>query len=638
MGEHEVSNEVDAGERRQYMQRLLTDVQALEEMLARGMLESGRSRIGAEQELVLIDSAYRPALCNMEIIRRLDDPIFTTELARFNLEFNLPPLSLCGDCLRRMESQIKTSIDKIREVAGEMGVDVLLTGILPTLEPSDLVMSSLTPLPRYAALNETLMDLRGGPFQFVIKGADELRVRQDSVMLEACNTSFQVHFQVSPEDFAHLYNTAQAISAPVLAAASNSPILFGKHLWRETRIAVFQQSVDARDQTHPQRELSPRVSFGNRWVRESAMEIYREDISRFRVLFVAEKEEDPFERIGRGEAPKLKALTTHNSTVYRWNRVCYGITDAKPHLRIENRYLPSGPTPIDEVANAAFWFGLLRGLSLEYQDITTVMDFDMAKANFFAAAQDGMRAQFTWLDGKLTPAQGLILRRLLPLAREGLNELGIDGDDIDHYLGIIEGRVSNKQTGAKWLLKSLTEMKQQGTRTERLTSITAAIARHQREDLPVHEWPLVGLDPGADWGKNFLRIEQYMTTDLFTVNEDEVIDLVANVMDWERIRHVPVEDNQHRLVGLVSYRTLLRFLAKNLPRGFSRAVAVSEIMRPDPITAAPETPTLEAIELMRRHGVSCLPVVKEGKLVGIVTENDFLKIAASLLEQNLRRD
>ncbi len=219
-----------------------------------------------------------------------------------------------------------------------------------------------------------------------------------------------------------------------------------------------------------------------------------------------------------------------------------------------------------------------------------------------------------------------------------MNELGIDGDDIDHYLGIIEGRVSNKQTGAKWLLKSLAEMKQQGTRTERLTSITAAIARHQREDLPVHEWPLVGLDPGADWGKNFLRIEQYMTTDLFTVNEDEVIDLVANVMDWERIRHVPVEDNQHRLVGLVSYRTLLRFLAKNLPRGFSRAVAVSEIMRPDPITAAPETPTLEAIELMRRHGVSCLPVVKEGKLVGIVTENDFLKIAASLLEQNLRRD
>ncbi|MFQ5411967.1 MAG: glutamate-cysteine ligase family protein, partial [Phycisphaerae bacterium] len=601
MGEHKISHDIDAGERRQFMQRLLTDVQALEEMLARGMLESGRSRIGAEQELVLIDSAYRPALCNLEIIRRLDDPIFTTELARFNLEFNLPPLALRGDCLRQMESQIKSSIDKIRRVAGKMGVDVLLAGILPTLEPSDLDLSSLTPLPRYAALNETLMDLRGGPYQFVIKGADELRVRQDSVMLEACNTSFQVHFQVSPEDFAHLYNTAQAVSAPVLAAASNSPILFGKHLWRETRIAVFQQSVDARDQTHAHRELSPRVSFGNRWVRESALEIYQEDISRFRVLFVAEKEEDPFALIGRGEAPRLKALTTHNSTVYRWNRVCYGITDGKPHLRIENRYLPSGPTPLDEVANAAFWFGLLRGLSLEYRDITAVMDFDMAKANFFAAAQDGMRAQFTWLDGKLTPAQGLILRRLLPLAREGLNALGIDSGDVDRYLGVIEGRVSSKQTGAKWLLQSLSEMKRQGTRTERLTSITAAIARNQREDLPVHEWPLVGLDSGADWGKNYQRIEQYMTTDLFTVNEDEVIDLVANVMDWERIRHVPVEDNQHRLVGLVSYRTLLRFLAKNLPRGFGRAVAVSEIMKPDPITVAPETPTLEAIELMRRH-------------------------------------
>ncbi|MCG8408333.1 MAG: glutamate-cysteine ligase family protein [Phycisphaerales bacterium] len=638
MGEQKVTHDIDAGERREFMKRLLTDVQALEDMLAQGMIESGRRRIGAEQEVVLIDAAYRPALKNLEILERLDDPNFTTELAQFNLEFNLPPLTLGAKCLREMEDSLRANLERLRQVARQFDLDILLTGILPTLEPTDLAIGSLTDLPRYYALNDTLMALRGGPYQIDIKGVDELTAKQDSVLLEACNTSFQVHFQVSPEKFAHFYNAAQAISAPVLAAAANSPVLFGKRLWKETRIAVFHQSVDARDGTSAHRDLSPRVSFGTSWVRESALEIYREDISRFRVLFIADKEKDPFELIKAGEPPKLKALQTHNSTIYRWNRVCYGITEGKAHLRIENRYLPSGPTTLDEVANAAFWFGLLSGISHEYGDITTVMDFDVAKSNFFAAARHGLQAQFTWLDGKLTPAQGLICRRLLSLAREGLQELEIDRDDIDRYLGVIEGRVAGKQTGARWFLQSLAEMKGVGTKAERLGSVTATMARLQHEGSPVHEWPLARLNQTSGWENNYLRIEQYMTTNLFTVNQDEVIDLVANLMDWERIRHVPVEDNQHRLVGLVSYRTLLRFMARSLPRGISRAVPVSEIMRPDPITVTPETTTVDAIRIMRENGVACLPVVKEGVLVGIVTEHDFLNIAAALLEKHLKQD
>ena len=637
MGEMDIEQQTDGGERRQFVQRLLTDVQALEEMLRIGMIESGQRRMGAEQELVLVGPGCRPAPINIELLERLNDPQCTTELARFNVEYNLPPMQLGDDCLRKMQAAITEKINQIRIVAAEFEADVVLTGILPTLDASDLVADNMTPLPRYRGLDEALMSLRGGPFQFVIRGTEELSVRQESVLVESCNTSFQVHFQVTPEHFAHLYNVAQVVSAPVLAAAVNSPLLFGRRLWHETRIAVFQQSVDARDQRDAHREVAPRVSFGTGWIRASAIEIYREDITRFRVLFTSPREEDPFECVARGVAPKLKALQTHNSTVYRWNRACYGITDGKPHLRIENRYLPSGPTVADEVANAAFWFGLMAGISERYDDITKCMAFDAARTNFLSAAQQGLQAQFTWIDGKLAPAQKLVLEQLLPVANDGLKYLKIDQRDIDHYLGVIEARVASKRTGAAWMLESLSQMGKAGSRADRLASLARQIAELGREGNPVHEWPLARLRRSGEWGAGFWRLEQFMTTDLFTVNQDEVIDLVANLMDWERIRHVPVEDNQHRLVGLVSYRSLLRFMARHLPRGISKPVAVSEIMIANPITATPETTALDAVRLMRKHGVACLPIVKDERLVGIVTEHDLLNIAAELIEESLQQ-
>ncbi len=636
MGEHDIRTDIPGDERRQFVKRLLTDIQALEEMLSRGMIESGFRRIGAEQELIIVGAACRPNPINLELLERLNDPELTTELARFNMEHNLAPLDLGGDCLRQMETLINEKLKCIRSVAEDFDADVIQTGILPTLEASDLRPQNMTPLPRYQGLDDALMALRGGPFQFVIKGMDELSVKQESVLVESCNTSFQVHFQVMPDRFAQLYNVAQAISAPVMAAAVNSPLLFGRRLWKETRIAVFHQSVDARDQQDSHRELAPRVSFGTRWVDKSAVEIFQEDISRFRVLFVAEKEEDPFACIERGDAPKLRALQTHNGTVYRWNRACYGITDGKPHLRIENRFLPSGPTTIDEVANAAFWFGLMAGVSEKYEDVTRIMAFDTARNNFFSAAQQGLQAQFTWIDKKIAPAQRLILDNLLPLAHEGLKFLKIDSRDIDRYLGVIEARVASKQTGATWMLESLSKMGTSGNRSDRLSSLTCQMAELSRDNDPVHEWPLAKLRRTGNWTTNYARLEQYMSTDLFTVNEDEVIDLVANLMDWRRIRHVPVEDNQNRLVGLVSYRTLLRHMARNLPRGIAEPVAVRDIMIPNPHTATPDMTTLEAIAMMRRLGVACLPVVQDDKLVGIVTEHDMLNIAAELIENSLK--
>jgi CBS domain-containing protein len=257
--------------------------------------------------------------------------------------------------------------------------------------------------------------------------------------------------------------------------------------------------------------------------------------------------------------------------------------------------------------------------------------------NFISAARQGLSAQFMWLEGHDMPAARLILDRLLPLSREALAKRDIDPADIDRYLSIIEKRVASGMTGSKWHLASLAGMKDKGTMGERLNALTAATIARQKEKKPVAEWPLAGLDEAGGWKHNYYRVEQYMTTDLFTVQADEPIDLVANVMEWERIRHVPVEDQDHRLVGLVSYRAVLRVLAHGLSGKDSSSIAVSEIMKTSPVCINPETTTLDAIALMRQHQIGALPVVSvDGRLVGLVTEHDFLDIAAELLEQKLR--
>jgi CBS domain-containing protein len=455
-------------------------------------------------------------------------------------------------------------------------------------------------------------------------------------MLEGCNTSFQTHFQVSPEEFPRYYNIAQVVAAPCLAAATNSPILFGKRLWRETRIALFQQAVDTRSSNLYLREMRPRVHFGTDWVDESVLEIFQEDISRFRVLLTTELDEQPLEVLEQGGVPNLMALQLHNGTVYRWNRACYGITDGKPHLRIENRVLPSGPTVIDEIANAVFWYGLVAGLAEEYEDVSRDMDFDDARHNFIAAARNGLASQFVWLDGTKRPAHELILDTLLPRAESGLRASDISDADVDRYLGIIQKRVETQQTGAQWQLDSLARMKGVGSRAERLGALTRGMVERQKEGAPVHEWSLATLEEGyTPSGMKETNVEDYMTTELFTVHEEEAVEFVARLMDWQRIRHVLVEDEQHRLVGLVSHRTLLRHMADrtDVPEG---GVPVREIMVEDPISVSPDLPTLEAVEMMREHQIGALPVVREDRLVGIITERDFIQIAGNLLDDSLK--
>ncbi len=630
MGEHEVNKQLDDRQLRAFMKALLDDVNALEHMLDTDCFETGVRRIGAEQEMFLVDEDMRPAPVVMEVLERANDPRLTTELARFNLEANASPRDLGGKCLSEMEQEVSQLVAMAQRAAAEVDAQVVLSGILPTLQQSDLSLDNMTPDPRYLALNRAMMDLRGGDIRIAIQGLDELDVHHDNVMLESCNTSFQVHFQVAPAEFAKLYNVAQAVTAPVMAAAVNSPLLLGHRLWNETRVALFQQSIDARSTAHQSRGLRPRVSFGDAWVEDSVLEIFREDIARFRVVLAAGLEDNPMDVLERGGVPALSALRLHNGTVYRWNRACYGISDKGPHLRIENRVLPAGPTVRDEVANAALYFGLMSAMIESYGEVDRVMAFDDAKNNFFAAAQHGLNAQFRWIGNKTVTAEDLLVEELIPMARDGLVAAGIDASDTETYLSLIEERVRSRRTGAAWVLESLARMEGRGTRDMRERCLTSAMIKNQASDQAGHEWPPCELVEDGWEQAAYRTVGQFMSTDLFTVRPHDLVDLAASVMDWEHIRHVPVEDDDGRLIGVLTHRALLRLIARG--RRNEEPVAVRDLMKVDPVTVQRDTPTLAAMRLMRNQGLGCLPVVEEGKLVGIVTESDLIAVSAKLLE------
>jgi len=635
MAKQEIRDRSDPESMRTFMKALLEDVHALEKMLEGEWFETGIRRIGAEQEMFLVDRALRPANRALTLLEELPRNFFTTELGQFNLELNLTPLVFQKDCLAALHRELDERLGQVREVAAKHGVKILLTGILPTLEKRDLGLDSMTPIPRYYQLNQIMRNLRGGEFRTYIKGLDEFQTKHDNVMLEACNTSFQLHFQVGPGEFAMLYNVAQLATAPVLAAAVNSPVLLRHRLWHETRVALFQQSVDTRSETHTQRGGRVRVNFGDHWIENSILEIFREDVARYRVLIATELEESPLAKLARGEAPELKALRLHNGTIYRWNRPCYGVVNGLAHLRIEARALPAGPSVLDEVANAAFFFGLMCGLSDEYGDPKDKMPFDDAKANFMAAARYGLHARLHWFGGRTVGAEELIEKELLPLARRGLASRGIDAADIERYLGVLEARVKSGRTGSQWLLDSLEQMDGQGRADERYRSLTSAMLEQQWAGKPVHEWQLAHVESSADARDSYRTVSQFMSTDLFTVHPEDLVDLAASVMDWEHLRHVPVEDHEGHLVGLITHRQLLRQISQGKS---GRPVAVREIMKPDPVVISPETTTLDALDLMRAQKLGCLPVVQEGKLVGLVTESDFIDVSARLLDEWLRQD
>lgn len=637
MGFQKVTTVESHTEMLDFVQHLLDDVQAFEYMLENNWFESDITRIGAEQEMCLVhNKTYKPATINLEVLSKLTDaPWCVTELAKFNLETNLSPREFTGDCISQLEAENLDYLSRIQKVLDEMDASIVLCGILPTLRKHDLEMQNLTPNERYYALMAAIQKhLLGTAFELRVEGVDELLVKHDSPLLEACNTSFQVHLQVAPKEFVKMYNIAQMLAAPTIAISANSPLVFGRRLWHETRIALFQQSLDTRTTSDHMRERLPRVNFGSGWLRGDITQIYKEDISRFRVLLAGKIEEDSLKMVQQGKVPKLRALQIHNSTVYRWNRPCYGISpNGKPHLRIENRVMPAGPTAVDAAANAAFWLGLMVGMGQQYSDITKHIDFDDVRDNFLKAAKFGIDSTFNWFKDKKVPAPELILKELLPLAKEGLQQQNVKKADIKKYLDIIEARAREHKTGARWALRSFTALKNEVTNDEAVTCITAAIIKNQKLNKPVHTWKETTASDLEDWQPAKLKVEEFMSTDLFTVQKDDLIELVAEIMNWRRIRYMPVEDSKGELVGLVSSRLLLRHFARINKIQDKKLTTVKDIMIEKPLTVNPDTALLDAMRKMQDHKIGCLPVVKGKELVGIITEMDFLRITSRLMER-----
>jgi CBS domain-containing protein len=637
MGEQRVSLLSNDHSMQRFVRHLLDDVRALRYMLDNDWFEDDVVRLGAEQEMFLVHKkSYKPASLAMEALERMQDLDWVeTELARFNLEINLQPRVFEGNSLRLLEEETNYKLSKIRERLDGLGAEIILTGILPTLRKYDLEMHNLTPKQRYFALMEAInKQLIGSAYELRLMGIDELLVKHNSPLLEACNTSFQVHLQVPPKAFVQTYNIAQALTGPILAIAANSPIVFGKRLWHESRIALFQQSLDTRTTHEHMRERSPRVSFGTGWLDHSVLDIHREDIARFRVLLGGDIEEASLEKIAAGEVPRLRALQVHNSTVYRWNRPCYGISEnGKPHLRIENRVLPAGPTVVDEVANAALWLGAVTGYVDQYPDVRRHISWEDVRDNFSKGARIGMDSAFTWFDDRKIGAGELLLKEIIPMARHGLELRKIDTQDIDRYLGIVEERARFHMNGARWQLRSFTALRKEVGRDEALTCLTASIVKNQKQEIPVHKWSMPNIQDLDEYTPAKLLVDEFMETDLFTVQKDDIIELVAEMMDWRRIRYMPVEDAKGQLCGLVTSRLVLRHFYTRNKALMPETSMVRDVMITDPITISPGATIAEAMRIMREKRIGCLPVVKDGELVGIITEMDFLRVTGRLIER-----
>lgn len=626
MGQHGVTLTNDPEAIRAFTRAVLEDLEGLERLLELGGIEDDVRRVGLEQEMFLVDTAGRAAPVGPEVLARVGDPRLTTELARFNLEANLPPRLLGGTFLGDIETELRAVLEDVC-AAADPRARVLLTGILPSLQRSDLGLHNMTPESRYAQLNEVLSALRGGAFRVTIRGIDALDLTHDCVMLEAANTSLQLHLQVAPDDFARMYNLSQLISAPMLALAANSPVLLARRLWRETRVALFQQATDDRSRAEQNRGRAARVFFGTRWVERSVLEVFQESSARFPAVFGPDVPRTDVDAISADDPPALAALNLHNGTIWRWNRACYGVANKKAHVRIENRVLPAGPTVIDEMANAAFFYGLMQALPEAYGDISRKLDFDDARANFIAGARQGLEATLAWLDGRRVPARTLVLEELLPLARKGLAELDVPHKHISRYLDVIEGRADTAQTGARWALDSITALNDTGTKQHILQRLTLAMLENQQQGQPVHTWkvstPREFTTVVPETGPHTIR--QIMSTDLFTIHPEEALDRAIRIMEWHNIRHMPVETRDGDLVGVVSMAALPPLLIRR--RVDDAPLPVSAAMEPTPPTVHPDTAIEDALSLLLAYRGHCLFVTTEDQLVGIVTERDFVQAA-----------
>ncbi|HTF12884.1 MAG TPA: glutamate--cysteine ligase [Asanoa sp.] len=473
---------------RQKVRRCL-DVFAL--MLDDFEFDAERPTTGLEIELNLVDKDAEPAMRNAEILANLADPTFQTELGQFNLELNARPRMIEGDGFADYQHDIQASLGRAEDRANKADATIVLIGILPTLTPRHLVLGNLSSNERYWALNEQIVDARGEDIGLDIRGVERLQTFTDSIAPESACTSVQFHLQVSPDTFASYWNAAQSIAGIQVGIGANSPYLYGKQLWAETRIALFEQATDTRPDELKSQGVRPRVWFGERWI-TSIFDLFEENVRYFPPLLPITDDEDPVEVLHNGGVPHLGELRLHNGTIYRWNRPVYDVTNGRPHLRVENRVLPAGPTVVDMLANAAFYFGLVRDLAEADRPIWSQLPFTKAEENFHAAARRGLDARVYWPRHGEVRIADLVPEVLLPRAAAGLDRFGVAPRFRDQLLSIIGDRCRTGQNGAAWqtAMVRMAETKRGMDRTTALHHMLTRYGELQRTNDPVHTWPI----------------------------------------------------------------------------------------------------------------------------------------------------
>jgi gamma-glutamyl:cysteine ligase YbdK (ATP-grasp superfamily) len=482
--EHMVFSRED---RRRFRDKMRRCLDALAEMLRESQFDFERPMTGMEIELNLVDDDGEPANVNQQVLELVADPDFQTEMGQFNIEINVAPREIGGHGLVEFEDAVRSSLNAADERARAGGARMVMIGILPTLMPRHVSIEAMSANPRYALLNDQIFAARGEDMALSIHGVEQLHTYTDSITPESACTSFQLHLQVSPAEFAQYWNAAQAIVGVQLALAANSPFLFGTELWRETRIPLFEQVTDTRPEELKEQGVRPRVWFGERWI-TSVFDLFEENARYFPALLPICEDTDPIEQLGRGEMPLLDELSLHNGTIYRWNRPIYAVVDGKPHLRVENRVLPAGPTVVDAMANAAFYYGLVRALVDQERPLWSQMSFSAAEENFHSGARYGIDAMLYWPGLGSVPAAELVLRRLLPMAREGLDSCGVDPGVRDRLLGIIEGRCVSGTNGATWQVSTLHELEGETDRIAGLHRMLQRYVENMHSNEPVHTW------------------------------------------------------------------------------------------------------------------------------------------------------
>ncbi|HEX9032849.1 MAG TPA: glutamate--cysteine ligase [Streptosporangiaceae bacterium] len=471
--------------------RICLDV--LQRMLRDSRFDTQCRRVGLEIEFNLVDSAGLAAMTNTEVLAAIGESAWESELGQFNIELNADPVPLTPEVFSVLEGSICRIITDAEKRALEVaGSRLVMVGILPSLRRIDTHDQVISPNPRYKLLNDQIMEARGEEMRISVEGPEPLQTYVDNIMPEAACTSLQCHLQVGPHEFPSYWNAAQAVAGIQVAVGANSPFLFGHELWRETRIILFEQATDTRSEEMKCQGVRPRVWFGERWI-TSALELFEENLRYFPTLLPLREDEDPVAALDRGEVPALAELALHNGTVYRWNRPVYAVADGLPHLRVENRVLPAGPTLIDVLANAAFYYGLVHELAVAERPVWTRMSFGAAADNLRAGARLGLDAEVYWPGCGLIPVTELVLRHLLPLAARGLERWGVDGPDASRLLSIIEQRCLTGQNGAAWQVNSVRRLRERGIadRAEALRLMTQGYIEHMTSREPVHSWPLM---------------------------------------------------------------------------------------------------------------------------------------------------